>query len=59
MPEYRIYELDDKGRSSEPPSVGIWKDDNEAEENARMLFGECAFEIWCGGRIVTAPKPHL
>lgn len=58
-PEYRIYELDDKGQSSEPPSVEIWKDDNEAQKNARMLFGSRAFEIWCGERKVGTIKPGV
>jgi hypothetical protein len=58
MPEYRIKEVDDKGQSIGAPSVGVWKDDNEAQRNARMLFGSRAFEIWCGDRKVTAPRPN-
>jgi hypothetical protein len=57
MPAYRIYELDDNGKSSRPPSVGIWKDDNEAQTNARTLLGKHTFEIWCGDRKVATIKP--
>ena len=59
MPEYRIYELDAKGQSFRPPSVGIWKDDNEAQTNARTLLGERAVEIWCGDRKVATIEPDL
>jgi hypothetical protein len=48
MPEHRIFELDDKGQTSKPPSVGIWKDDIDAQTNARMLLGRRPLEIWCG-----------
>ena len=57
MPEYRIYELDDRGRLLVPPSVGVWKDDTEAQMNARTLLGSRAFEIWCGERKVGTIKP--
>lgn len=57
MPEYRIFELDDKGQSSGPPSVGVWKDDDEAQRNARTLFSKRALEIWCGDRKVVTLKP--
>ena len=57
MPEYRIYHLDDDGKLSESPAVGVWKDDNEAQMNARVLFRNSALEIWCGDRKVTTLKP--
>lgn len=59
MPEYRVYELDDKGRSSRPPSIGIWKDDVEAQMNARALLGSRALEIWCGERKVATIKADV
>ena len=57
MPEYRIYQLDDAGESSEPAAVGVFKDDNEAQMKARVLLGECALEIWCADRKVATLKP--
>ena len=57
MPEYRIYELDDTGQSFRLPSVGIWKDDSEAQTNARTLLGKRALEVWCGDRKVATLKP--
>jgi len=57
MPEYRVYELDDSGQPSGPPSIGVWKDDLEAEMNARTLLGDHALEIWCGDRKVAALEP--
>jgi hypothetical protein len=57
MPADRIYELDDNGKSSRPPSVGIWKDDSEAQTNAQTLLGKSALEIWCGDRKVATLKP--
>lgn len=57
MPEYRIYQLDKNGQSSKPLTVGIWKDDNEAQTNARMLLGRRALEIWCGHHRVATLKP--
>ena len=59
MPEYRINEVDDKGQPTGQPSVGVWKDDNEALRNAGMLFRDRAFEMWCGDRKITTPKPNL
>ena len=57
MPEYRIYQLDDAGKSSEPPALGVFKDDNQAQMNARVLLGESALEIWCADRKVATLKP--
>jgi hypothetical protein len=59
MPEYRIYELDDKGHPSRPPSIGIWKDDIEAQINARTLLGSRALEIRCGERKVATITPDV
>ena len=58
MPEYRVVELDDQGRPVEPPSIGVWKDDIEAQMNALVLLGNHAFEIWCGERKVATIKPN-
>ena len=53
MPEYRIYQLDDKGQPSQQPSgVGIWNDDAEAKTNALLLLDGHAIEIRCGERKV-------
>jgi hypothetical protein len=57
VPEYRIYELDDQGNLSKRPSIGIWKDDVDAQTNARTLLGNRAHEIWCGERKVATIKP--
>ena len=57
MPEYRIYQVNDVGKSSDPPAVGVFKDDNEAKTNARILFSRVALEIWCGDRKVATLKP--
>lgn len=57
MPEYRIYELDDKGQPFKPPWIATWKDDIEAQINARMLLGSHALEIRCGKRKVATIKP--
>lgn len=56
MAEYRIYKLDDNGQRSGLPSVGDWRDDNEAQAHARLLFNGLAHEIWCGDRKVATIK---
>ena len=57
MPEYRIYQLDNKGQPSRQPSgVGVWKDDNEAQTNALLLLDGHAIEIWCGERKIATIK---
>jgi hypothetical protein len=64
VPEYRIYELDDQGNLSKQPSIGIWKNDTDAQINARLLLGSRllssgALEIWCGDRRVATIKPDF
>ena len=58
MLKYQIFKLDDEGRSSGSPYIGIWRDDNEAQTNAGILLGSQAFEIWCGERKVATIKPE-
>ena len=59
MPEYRIYALDDQGKSFGPPSIGVWKNDIEAQMNARTLHSDDPHEIWCGERKVATIKPDV
>ena len=58
MPRYRMYELDDKGHSSQPPWVMDCNDDGEAKDVARQRVDGYALEVWCGDRKVATIKPN-
>jgi hypothetical protein len=58
MPYYRIYLMDDKGHSSEPPRTTLCDNDDEAQDVARQLLDGHALEVWCGDRKVATLKPN-
>ena len=59
MPEYRIYVLDDRGHSSQPPWTVTCGNDIEAQREARRVLDSHALELWCGERKVATIKPDI
>jgi hypothetical protein len=52
MPDYRVFAVDDEGRSSGPGFIFTCDDDEQAIDRARRLKRHLAVEVWQAERLV-------